>query len=83
MTHARLGLLGLLATTALISACASDAQQAALTGPAINASATAAASVDNFMLVDANLEAHELYRMTDASAVKTRPRASSATTRAT
>jgi len=69
MTHARLGLLGLFATTALISGCASDAQQAALTGQAINASATAPGSVDNFMLVDANLEAHELYRMTDASAV--------------
>ena len=69
MSHAHLGLLGLLATTALISGCASDAQQAALTGQAINASATASASVDNFMLVDANLEAHELYRMTDASAV--------------
>src|SRR5688572_31563556 len=65
----RLGILGLLATTALISGCASDAQQAALTGQAINASATAPGSVDNFMLVDANLEAHELYRMTDASAV--------------
>jgi len=68
MTYARLGLLGLLATTALISGCASDAQQAALTGSAVNASATPV-SVDNFMLVDANLEAHELYRMTDASAV--------------
>jgi hypothetical protein len=58
-----------LATTALVAGCARDSQQAALTGSAINASATAPASVDNFMLVDANLEAHELYRMTDASAV--------------
>ena len=65
----RLGILGLLATTALVTGCASDAQQAALTGQAINASATANGSVDNFMLVDANLEAHELYRMNDASAV--------------
>jgi len=65
----RIGLLGLLATTALVAGCASDSQQAALTGSAVNASATTPASVDNFMLVDANLEAHELYRMTDASAV--------------
>ncbi|HEY0650683.1 hypothetical protein [Phenylobacterium sp.] len=65
----RLGMIGLLATTAFVAGCASDSQQAALTGSAINASATTPASVDNFMLVDANLEAHELYRMTDASAV--------------
>ncbi len=65
----RLGLMGLLATTALVTGCASDTQQAALTGSQVNASATTPASVDNFMLVDANLEAHELYRMNDASAV--------------
>jgi len=71
MTNARLGILGLLASTALVSGCASDstAPSALAQGSAINAAATTPASVDNFMLVDANLEAHELYRMTDASAV--------------
>ena len=65
----RLGLIGLLATTAMITGCATDAQeQAALTGSAVNA-ASAPAGVDNFMLVDAGMQAHELYRMSDASAV--------------
>jgi mono/diheme cytochrome c family protein len=62
----------LLASTALISSCASDAgapQAMAAGGSATNASATAPARVDNFMLVDANLEAHELYRLADAPAI--------------
>ncbi len=61
----------LLASTALISSCASDAgaPHAMAASAAANASATTPARVDNFMLVDANLEAHELYRMPDASAV--------------
>ncbi|MFZ5721260.1 MAG: hypothetical protein ACOY5Y_17505 [Pseudomonadota bacterium] len=70
MTTARLGVLGLLASTALISGCATEAgAPQAMTGGAANVTATAPASVDNFMLVDANLEAHELYRLSDASAV--------------
>lgn len=70
MINARLSVLALLASTALYG-CASDgaAPTAAAQGSAVNASATEAAAVDNFMLVDANLEAHELYRMGDASAV--------------
>jgi len=67
MTNARL--LGLLAATALVSSCAGNTQQAALTGSASNVAATAPANVDNFMLVDANLEAHELYRLADAPAI--------------
>jgi mono/diheme cytochrome c family protein len=35
----------------------------------VNAAATTARHVDNFMLVDANLEAHELYRLADAPAI--------------
>ncbi len=72
MTANRLGLIAaLLATTSVVAGCASDsaAPSAMAAGSTVNASATAAATVDNFMLVDANLEAHELYRMTDASAV--------------
>jgi mono/diheme cytochrome c family protein len=67
MTNARL--LGLLAATALVSSCAGANRQAALTGSAADVAATAPASVDNFMLVDANLEAHELYRLADAPAI--------------
>ncbi|MBL8769836.1 MAG: redoxin domain-containing protein [Phenylobacterium sp.] len=70
MIHARLGLAALLASTAVISSCATDqSTTAALTGSAVGASVTTPATVDNFMLVDANLEAHELYRLADAPAV--------------
>jgi AhpC/TSA family len=70
MINARLSVLALLATTALYG-CASDgaAPTAAAQGSAVNAAATAPMAVDNFMLVDANLEAHELHRMGDALAV--------------
>ena len=70
MTTVRLSVLGLLASTALIAGCSTDgAPQAMSAGSAVNASATAPMSVDNFMLVDANMDAHELYRMTAAPAV--------------
>lgn len=71
MTIARIGLIGLLSSTALLTSCATDssAPSAMAQGSAINAAATTPASVDNFMLVDANLEAHELYRLGDAAAV--------------
>lgn len=71
MSTARFGVLALMASTALLSSCATDtsAPSAAAQGSAINAAATTPASVDNFMLVDANLEAHELYRLADAPAV--------------
>ncbi|MBW8815986.1 MAG: redoxin domain-containing protein [Caulobacterales bacterium] len=60
----------LLATTAL-AGCASDkgAPHAEAAGAAVNAAAVTPAMVDNFMLVDANMEAHELYRLSDAPAV--------------
>jgi hypothetical protein len=69
MFHARLA-ISLLAATAL-AGCASDlaAPSALAPGAAVDAGATTAAGVDNFMLVDADLQAHELYRMTDAKAV--------------
>jgi hypothetical protein len=71
MTTVRFGAMALLASTALISGCASDstAPSALAAGTATNASATTPAQVDNFMLVDANLQAHELYRMADAPAI--------------
>ncbi len=70
MITARLGVLSLLASTALIAGCSTDsAPQAMSAGIAVNASANAPMSVDNFMLVDTNLDAHELYRMTTAPAV--------------
>jgi mono/diheme cytochrome c family protein len=62
----------LLATTALVSGCAMDngaPHALAAAGSAVNAAATTARHVDNFMLVDANLEAHELYRLADAPAI--------------
>jgi hypothetical protein len=62
----------LLASTALVSSCASDngaPRALAAAGAAVNAAATAPARVDNFMLVDADLEAHELYRLADAPAI--------------
>src|SRR5882757_8116584 len=72
MKSAHLGVLSLLATTALLAACTSDGAAPGVMGAASPASATAAMApmaVDNFMLVDQNLEAHELYRLADAKAV--------------
>lgn len=55
----------LMASAAVIAGFAATAST-----PIARAAATAAnARVDNFMLVDQNLVAHELYRMSDASAV--------------
>ena len=67
----RLGLAAaLLASTALVSSCATDqpAASAMAAGSAVNAAASTPAQIDNFMLVDANLEATELYRFADAPA---------------
>ncbi len=70
MISAKLGVLGLFAGAALLSGCSSDGTAPNAMSTASIASATAAmAAVDNFMLVDQNLEAHELYRLGDASAV--------------
>jgi hypothetical protein len=64
MNGPKLGVLALLASTAVICGFAGDTK-----APAAPASAAHANRVDNFMLVDANMEAHELYRLGDASAI--------------
>jgi hypothetical protein len=71
MTTTRLRLIGLLASTALVSGCASDssAPNALAEGSAVAATVAAPMSVDNFMLVAADMEAHELYRKAHAAAV--------------
>jgi peroxiredoxin len=70
MTNARLGILGLLASTALIASCTTDnaaAPNALAQGSPV--AAAASAQVDNFMLVDQNFEAHELFRLAGAKAI--------------
>ncbi|WP_372786436.1 redoxin family protein [Phenylobacterium sp.] len=67
MNGAKLGVLALLASTAAIMGFSSDTTASRAQTP--SAAATAATGVDNFMLVDANMEAHELYRLADAKAV--------------
>ncbi len=72
MNGTRLGLMALLASAAVIGGCTSDATAPSAMARSVPASATAAANpttVGNFMLVDANMEAHELYRLADAKAV--------------
>ncbi|WP_374468908.1 hypothetical protein [Phenylobacterium sp.] len=70
MISARAGVLGLLASTAVLASCTTDnpaAPNALAQGSPV--AAAAPARVDNFMLVDQNLEAHELYRLADARAI--------------
>ncbi|HEY2358333.1 MAG TPA: redoxin family protein, partial [Phenylobacterium sp.] len=73
MMSARLGVLGAAASALLVYGCttgtASNALQAAQGASATEAMASAPMRVDNFLLVDANFEAHELYRLADAKAV--------------
>ncbi|HEX3364898.1 redoxin domain-containing protein [Phenylobacterium sp.] len=70
MNRAKLGILALLAGTAALVGCTSDQSSSALAhGSGVAANAPMATSVDNFMLVDANMEAHELYRLADAPAI--------------
>ena len=71
MTSAKFGVLGLLAGAALIVGCTSDATtgSAMAHGSGVAATAPATTKVDNFMLVDSKMEAHELYRLADAPAV--------------
>src|ERR1700761_6078004 len=71
MNAAKSGILGLLASTALIAGCTSDAttHSAMAHGSGAAATAPAATKVDNFMLVDSSMEAHELYRLGDAPAI--------------
>lgn len=60
----------LLGSVAAIGGCAaSPVAPNVLASGAAPASATVPARVDNFLLVDANLRAYELYRMADAKAV--------------
>ncbi|HEX4710263.1 redoxin family protein [Phenylobacterium sp.] len=72
MKSAKLGVLALLASTAAIVGCSSDATSPNALAHGAGVAATAAVApvaVDNFMLVDQNMEAHELYRLADAKAV--------------
>ncbi|HZZ66686.1 MAG TPA: redoxin domain-containing protein [Phenylobacterium sp.] len=71
MNGAKFGILALFASAAALVGCTSDTMTASAVGHASSVAATAAApaKVDNFMLVDQNLEAHELYRLADAPAV--------------
>ncbi len=68
MTKARIAML--LAGTALLGGWAADSAKApSAQAAAAPAAATTAARVDNFMLVDQNLVAHELFRLGDAPAI--------------
>jgi mono/diheme cytochrome c family protein len=78
MTIARIGVLGAAVSALMVYGCQSSLGANELKGgPAADtlaaatpAMSTAPARVDNFMLVDAqHLEAHELYRMSDAKAI--------------
>jgi hypothetical protein len=73
MNGAKLGVLALLASAAALYGFTSDTGASngasSATAHATGAAASAPAKVDNFMLVDADMEAHELYRLADAKAV--------------
>ncbi|MDB5462879.1 MAG: hypothetical protein JWP23_1268 [Phenylobacterium sp.] len=76
MMSARIGVLGAAASALLVYGCSStETVNALATGQAASATETVAAAaspatIDNFMLVDAqHLEAHELYRLSDAKAI--------------
>jgi mono/diheme cytochrome c family protein len=60
--------MALMAGAALLGSCASDTISVNV-ATAGDVAATTSATVDNFMLVDQNMEAHELYRLADAKAV--------------
>jgi EF hand len=59
----------LLGGVALLSGCAANDRRPSALASAAPISATVPTRVANFMLVDQNLEAHELYRLGDAPAV--------------
>jgi hypothetical protein len=69
MNRAKLGVLALLASTAAIYGFTSDTTSSNAPNHGTGVAATAPAKVDNFMLVDADMEAHELYRLADAKAI--------------
>jgi mono/diheme cytochrome c family protein len=68
MKTARISVLAALAGVAVVSGLASDGLVAQANQPEVVAPALPA-TVDNFMLVDQNLTAHELYRLADAKAI--------------
>ncbi len=59
----------LLGSVAAVGGCAANEGPHSALASAAPAAATASVRVDNFLLVDQTLVAHELYRMSDASAV--------------
>jgi mono/diheme cytochrome c family protein len=73
MNFARIGVLAAgVSASALLFGCSTDTGAPNAAQYAQTTAAVAAATpktVDNFMLVDQNLEAHELYRLADAPAV--------------
>src|SRR5882672_7867201 len=74
MMSARIGVLGAAVSALLVYGCSStEAVNALASGQGASATETVAATpatIDNFMLVDAQkLEAHELYRMADNKAI--------------
>ena len=75
MGSARIAVLGTVASAALLFGCstnnamsAMDNAQGAAATEKVAATATPL-TIDNFMLVDQNLQAHELYRLSDAPAI--------------
>ena len=66
MNGAKFGVLALLAGSAAIFGFASETQTS---GVAPSHAMASAPRIDNFLLVDANMEAHELYRLGDAPAI--------------
>jgi hypothetical protein len=67
MNTARIAML--VAGAATLAACAANDRAPSALASAGNVAATAPMRVSNFLLVDQNLEAHELYRLADAPAV--------------
>ena len=87
MSSARIVVLGTVASAALLFGCSTNGAQSAMdNAQAASATETASvatpATVDNFMLVDQNLEAHELYRLADAKAIVSSSRPTAARSRA-
>jgi hypothetical protein len=66
MNAAKLGVFGLLASAAALYGFTGDTSQTKADQPA---AAAAKAGVNDFLLVDQNFEAHQLYRLADAKAV--------------
>ena len=75
MSSARIAVLGTVASAALLFGCSTNSAMSAMDkaqGAAATEKVAASAmpqTIDNFMLVDQNLEAHELYRLSDAPAI--------------